>query len=321
MRFVHPEFLWLLLLIVPMLLLIRKERSALARHFDPELLRRMRYTKGAIPKRVRDALVVAAFACGVVALARPVIDHGQIKVKSSDIDVIVAFDISRSMFADDIYPNRFEFAKRKFDLFLNHVQRARVGVIGFSSRAFLVSPLTEDFESLRFLVKNMKLEYVSLKGTDIMSALEVTQNLLEKSEKKALVLFTDGGDKNDYEAEIEYAKKHGIVLFVYAIGTKKGGVIKTDYGVLKKRNGDIVIVRRNDAIEALATRTGGAFMRYSLKKGDMEELAKRILSKFESTRQRERTIKDTRELFYYPLGLAVLLFMMSFSSLPRKERL
>jgi len=319
MRFENPEFLWLLLLIVPMLLLIKKERSLLAAHFDPKVLEKMRYTKGTLPKKVRKLLLVGAFALGIVALARPVIDHGEIKVTSSDIDVIAAFDISQSMFADDIYPSRFEFAKRKFDTFLNDIKEARVGVIGFSSRAFLVSPLTKDFESLRFLVKNMKLDYVSLRGTDIMSALEVTQNLLKKSKKKALLLFTDGGDKRDYSKEIAYAKKHGIVLFVYAIGTDKGGVIKTKQGVLKDKKGDIVIVRRNDAIKALAIETGGAFMRYSLEQNDIVALAENIRAKFKSNRKREHTIKDTQEMFVYPLALAVLLFLISLSSLPRKE--
>ncbi len=321
MRFADPGFLWLWVLIVPMALLVRRERDRLHRYFAPAVLKRIRYSRGVLPKKVRDALLIGAFALGVVALARPVVDRGEIKVHSSDIDVIAAFDISQSMFADDIYPSRFALAKRKFDAFLGDLPQARVGVIGFSSRAFLVSPLTKDFASLRFLVHNMKLEYVSLKGTDIMSALEVTQRLLKKSRKKALLLFTDGGDKHDYAKEIAYAKRHGISVFVYAIGTDKGGVIKTPHGVLKDKKGDIVVVRRNDAIKALALRTGGAYMRYSLERNDIKALAQNIRAKFKEGQKHERTIRDTKELFVYPLGLAMLLFWLSFSSLPRRERL
>jgi Ca-activated chloride channel family protein len=320
MQFEHSQFLWGLLLLVPLLLLLKRHQDSLSTHFDKAILKKMYYHKGTTPLWVRHALFIAALAFAIIALARPIIDHGEVKVKSSDIDIIVGFDISHSMFADDIYPDRFSFAKRKFDTFLKDMKQARIGVIGFSSRAFLVSPLTRDFNSLKFLVKNMKFDYMSLKGTDIMSALEVTNNLLEKSQKKALLLFTDGGDKRDYTKEIAYAKEHHITLFIYAIGTDKGGVIKTQQGVLKDKNGDIVVVKRNDAIKALALESGGSYLRGSLAKNDIKALADSITKQFKNSEKKEHTIRDTKELFVYPLGLAMLLFLLSFSSLPQRRK-
>ncbi len=320
MQFENAQFLWLLLLIVPLLLLLKRHHDSLGKYFDKALLKKMTYTKGVLPKWVRHTLFMLSLVFAIVALARPLIDNGEIKVHSSDIDLIVGFDISHSMFADDIYPDRFSFAKGKFDDFLGDMKQARIGVIGFSSRAFLVSPLTKDFSSLQFLVKNMKFDYMSLKGTDIQSALEVTDHLLDKSKRKALLLFTDGGDKKDYSEEIAYAKAHHITLFIYAIGTDKGGVIKTDHGVLKDKKGDIVVVKRNDAIKALALQTGGAFMVGRLQKNDIKTLAENIQTKFKNSEKKEHTIRDTKELFAYPLGLAILLFILSFSSLPQRRK-
>jgi len=320
MEFVNGEYLWGLLLVVVLFFMIKKTPNSIERYFDKELFKKMYQHKGTIPKWVRDLLFISALAFGIIAFARPIVNQGEIKVKSSDIDLIVGFDISRSMFADDIYPNRFSFAKLKFDNLLDDLEDARVGVIGFSSKSFLISPLTKDFSTLKFLVKNMKLDYISLKGTSIMSALEVTDNLLEKSKKKALLIFSDGGDKKDYKKEIAYAKERGITLFVYAIGTKKGGVIKTENGVLKDKKGDIVVVKRNDAIKELALESGGAYMESSLQKNDILALVKSIKKRFKDNKKKEHTIKDKKELFGYPLALSMLLFTLFFSSFPQRRR-
>ncbi len=317
MQFENSEFLYLLLLVVPLLFLIRKDTNLLDRYFDKDVLKKMRYTKGVLPKSVRNIMFILSLVFAIIALSRPIFDLGEIKVKTSDINIVVGFDISNSMFSDDVYPNRFEFAKMKFDQFLGDLKSSKVAVIGFSSRAFLVSPLTKDFNTLKFLVKNMKFDYISLKGTSIKSALEVTDNLLDKSQKKALLIFTDGGDKKSYQEEIEYAKDKGITVFVYAIGTDKGGVIKTENGVLKDKNGDIVVVKRNDAIKSLALQTDGAYLKQSLTKNDIKQLADNIRAKFKSNEKKEQTIKDTKELFIYPLMVSILLFLISFSSLPR----
>jgi len=319
MEFEQSQLLWLLLLLIPLGMMIQKGRSSLEQHFNPTLLKQMRQRQQTLSKRTRAILLLGAIALGIVALARPIINNGEIKVQSSDIDVMVGFDISNSMFAEDIYPNRFDFAKRKFDDFLEVMPQARVGVIGFSSRAFLVSPLTKDRASLKFLVNNMQFDNMSLKGTDMLSALEVTDHLIKENKKKALLLFTDGGDKSDYSQEINYAKEHGISVFVYAIGTTKGGVIKTPQGVLKDAKGDIVVVKLNEKIKELALKSNGAYLKYSMQKNDIKALAENIKAKFKSTEKKEQTIKDTQELFIYPLMLAILLFMISFSSLPRRR--
>ena len=321
MLFEHIEYLWLLVLLLPLGFFLKEGRDGLESYFDPKILKQMRDTQGrTLSKRTRNILVIVALALAIVALAQPIIEKGEVKVHSETIDVMVGFDISHSMFAEDIYPNRFDFAKHKFVSLINEMQEAKIGVIGFSSQAFLISPLTKDIGSLKFLVKNMKFETMTLKGTDVLGALDVTNNLMKESKKKALLLFTDGGDKSDYSREIAYAKEHGIVLFIYGIGTDKGGVIKTPEGVLKDRKGDIVVVKRNDAIKALALESGGAYLQYSMSKNDMRILSENIKSKFKRTQKSEEVIRDTKELFIYPLWLSLLLFVVSFSSLPKRRR-
>jgi len=319
MVFEQSQYLWLLLLLLPLGFLIQQDRSNLEQYFDKQVLQQLRAQQKSLSKRTRAILLWLSIALVIVAFARPVIHNGEIKVQSSDIDLMVGFDISHSMFAEDVYPNRFEFAKQKFYTLLQTLPQARIGVIGFSSQAFLISPLTKDRGSLKFLVENMKFDNMSLKGTSIMAALESTQRLVTENEKKALLLFTDGGDKEDYSQEIAYAKEHHIVVFVYAVGTTKGGVIKTPQGVLKDKAGNIVVVKLNPAIKQLALESGGAYLQQSIKKEDINALAQNILSKFKRTQRQEQTIRDTQQLFVYPLLLAMVLLLISISSLPRRK--
>lgn len=318
MEFLYPYVLISIPLLIPLWHLTRKRGADLRERFAPELYRKMVVRGGGMSRRTRRALLIAAMALGIVALARPVIEKGEIKVKESTVDLVVAFDISRSMFADDVFPNRFELAKRKFYDLLDHMKHARIGVIGFSSRAFLVAPLTRDYASLKYLVKHMGFDYVTLRGTDMMAPLEVTENLLAKKKRKALLIFTDGGDKKDFSKEVAYAKKNGITVFVYAIGTKKGGIMKFGGNVVRDDKGEVVVTRLNPAVEKLATETGGVYMPYSLSSSDMKRLAETILARLEPTETKERLIKERDELFVYPLAAAVLLFLVAGVSLPRR---
>ena len=319
MSFHNPELLMLLVLVPLMVWMVRKVALPLEKVFKPRVLEKIRVPSAGLSTKVRNSLLIVAFVFGVLALARPQIDHGEIKVKSSFVNVVVGFDISQSMFADDVFPNRFEFAKRKFENFLGYLKNTKVALIGFSSRAFLIAPLTQDFHSLKFLTKNLGLEYLNLRGTSVMSALEAANNLFENQKKKVLVLFTDGGDDKDFSKEIAYAKEHHITVFVYAVGTEKGGVIKTKNGVLKDDQGNIVVVKRNDAIKQLAMETGGAYMVYSLQNDDVKTLANIIQSKFKAKLEEETTIKNREELFYYPLAVAVLFLFAAFFSLPKRR--
>jgi len=313
------EFLWLLVLLLPLLFLIKNRNSGFGSIFSQSVLKKIEIKKRRIPKKIRDIILITAMALAIVSLARPQINNGEIKVKSSFINIVAAIDMSKSMFADDIYPNRFEFAKNKFYNSLEYLKNAKVALIGFSTQTFLISPLTEDFHSLKFLAKNLNLDYLSLKGTDILATLKAANNLFGKEKKKILLLFTDGGDKSSFDEEIEYAKEHNIVIYIYNIATLKGGVIKTKDGVLKDKNGDIVVVKRNDAIKELALKSGGAYLNYSLKKGDIKMLIDDIQNRFKAKDEEISTIKDAKELFYYPLGAAILLYFISLFSLPRKE--
>ncbi len=321
MHFKYLEVLWLIVLLIPLFFVVKGAKNSLETLFTKETQRVVFEKQRGLffSKKIRSYLLLLSMIFVIVALARPYEDRGEIKVKSSFVNVIAAIDISKSMFCDDLYPNRFEFAKRKFFDALDYLKDTQVALLGFGDRTFLISPLTKDINSLRFLAKNLRPELLSLKGTNIMELLRSANKLFGDEKNKSLLIFTDGGDKKRFDEEIAYAKEHHIRVYVYLTATDKGGVIKDENGVIKDKEGNIVIVRANHAIKELALKTGGAYMRYSLSRGDIKGLIEQIKKDFGTKKSEETTIKDTKELFYYPLGAAIVLYFMSLFSLPRRR--
>jgi Ca-activated chloride channel family protein len=315
--FNNPELLWLLILLLPLLYFLKSKKSDLESVFSKNVLKKVKLKSNTLSKKMRNILLFISMIFMIMALARPQIDNGEIKVKSSFINVVTAIDMSKSMFANDVYPNRFDFAKKKFFDSLDYFKNTKIALIGFSSQTFLISPLTQDFHSLKFLGQNLNLDYLNLKGTDVMATLESANNLFGEEEKKILLMFTDGSDQKEFSKEIAYCKEHNIVVYIYNIGTDKGGIIKTKNGVLKDKNSNIVVVKRTDNIKKLALQSGGAYMKYSLANDDIKLLADTIQNSYKAKNEENSTIKDKKEMFYYPLILALLLFFMALFSMPK----
>jgi Ca-activated chloride channel family protein len=315
-EFKNIEFLWILLLIIPFILLIKTKKHTLGKIFKDDIFEKIQFKNTIMDKKTRSILLIISFVLMVIAFARPIINNGKIEVKSSFINMVVALDMSKSMFANDMYPNRFNFAKKKFTNMLSSLKNTKVSLIGFSSDTFLISPLTQDFNSLKFLTSNLNIENVSLKGTDIINTLKTANELMNDQNKKILFLFTDGSDKKDFTQELEYAKKNNITIYIYGVGTNKGGVIDTPNGALKDQNGNIVVVKLNENIKDLALKSGGAYMAGTLKTDDIKMLVDTIQSQFKAKDEDISTIADTKELFVIPLSVALLLIFISLFSLP-----
>lgn len=319
-EFKNIEFLWMLVLIIPAILFIKTKKQTVENIFQNKIFEKIQFKNSMMNKKTRSILIIISFIFMVVSFARPVINNGEIKVKSSFINMVVAIDMSKSMFANDTYPNRFDFAKKKFISMLDYLKNTKVSLIGFSSDTFLISPLTKDFNSLKFLTNNLNIANVSLKGTDILNTLKTANDLMEHQDKKILFLLTDGSDQKDFKKELEYAKKNHITVYIYGVGTTKGGVIDTPNGAIKDKDGNMVVVKLNENIKNLALKSGGAYMKQTLKKGDIKMLANTIQSHFKAKDDGISTIEDKQELFFVPLGIALFLLFIGLFSIPTRSK-
>jgi len=304
-----------IVLILLILIFISGKIQDYEKYFSTDMLKRIIIGKN--QKKLNFTLLIVSFFFLILALARPILQDKPIKISQSSLSIVVAFDISKSMQCEDVYPNRLDFAKKKFNKFLNNLKDEKVGAIGFSSRSFLIAPITNDYLSLEYLVKNIDTQYINVKGSSVIEALKSTQKLLNDSNKKALILFTDGTDSSKFDDEINYANENNIKVFVYTIATKKGGVIKIQNGVQKDDKGNIVVTRLNESIKALALQTNGAYLEYSTSSNDIKVFIDAIKDKFKVKQKKDVTIKNNEELFFIPLGLAIAFFFISISGFRR----
>ncbi len=320
MIFLKPEYLYLMLIpLLVLIVLIITNKSQTDRFYSKEVLKRLRISDGSIGQKGRNIFLFTALILMIIALARPVLPKGEVNIKSSTVDILLAIDVSKSMLSDDLYPNRLEFAKKRAIEFMRSFNQARFGVVAFSSVGFLVSPLSDDIPTVEYLVKNLNTDSLNQKGTDLMTPLELAKKFLKNEKEKVLVIFSDGGDSKDFSKEINFAKKNNIKVYVYAVGTKRGSTIKENGNVLTDKKGNIVITRLNENIKELALQSDGAYIVGDYSGKSIKLLENAIKQKIYETNKREKKIKTYKELFYYPLWTAVLFLLFGFSSMPRRK--
>jgi Ca-activated chloride channel family protein len=320
MSFLHPEFLYYMMIplfILFALLLTQKE--AQTHFFSQEVMNKLRVSANTLTLKARNALFMLIGFLMIIALAQPVINDGTVEVKAKSADIMIALDISDSMLAEDVYPNRIKLAKQKAIELLKMQPDERIGVIGFAKNSYLVSPLSFDHGAVSFLLSQLNTDSITEKGTDFLTMLDVVDQSLDKKSKRYLLILSDGGDKSDFSAEIESAKEKNITVFILGIGTLKGAPIKLEDGSFITQNSKIIVSKLNENISDLATKSGGVYIQNSKSDDDIKAMLKEILRVGVQKELKSEEVKRYIPLFYYPLGLALLLLLIATSSIGKKE--
>lgn len=288
MNFLHPEYFWLLLFIVAAF--IKNDLSAL---------------------RVTSFGYIISFVLIVFALARPVVEQEPIKTQELLNDVVLAVDLSYSMQAEDIKPTRLAFAKKALAEIVKSEQSSRFGVLGFTTNAIILSPLTTDSELLLHLFGSLDEKLIMTKGSSIMPALQLARKM-SNSKRVTLVLFTDGGDEASYTQEAKFAKENNLVVNVVMCASKMGATLKLQNGeLLKDELGGLVVSSENSAVKLLSDATGGLYVKSE------ESLQSALKEQRDETHRVEVTLVQNLELFYYFVALALIVFLISVTTLKR----
>ncbi|WP_457750396.1 VWA domain-containing protein [Sulfurimonas sp.] len=321
MSFLHPEFLYYMLPLIFILFgLLLTQKESHATFFSNEVMQKLRVSSNTLTLKARNALFFLIAVLMTIALAGPVIKDGKIEITAKSADIMIALDISDSMLAEDVYPNRLKLAKQKALELLRLAPNERIGVIAFAKNSYLVSPLSFDHEAVAFLLKKLNTGSITEQGTDFMSMLHVVDKSIKKDAKKYLLILSDGGDKKDFSQEIAFAKKNGIAVFVLGIGTPQGAPIKLDNGEFIKQNGKIIVSKLNEKIADLATKTGGVYIQGVNSNADVKAMLKEIERHSKKKELKSEEIEKYIPLFYYPLGLALLLLLIATSSMSKRVK-
>ena len=263
-----------------------------------------------IRQRQGIAPVALTLLLSLIALYGPSLSGRPITVRRSGGDLLVALDVSRSMEARDLYPDRFRFALHKFERLLDSMQRMRVGLLLFADRVWLVAPPTGDYAALRKLAEGVDLQRLERGRSDWPALIEAASRLGEEGKARALLIFSDGEGVGDPRRLARQAREKRLRLYGYGTATRTGATIPDGTKLLRNERGDVVVTRLDPAFAEAVRLSGGRFQPARNDDGDLRRLARAIEKEYATETGEEETLRQRTELFGVPLGLALLIFVV-----------
>lgn len=323
-RFEHSEYLYALLLLPLVALLFgwawRQRRQAIARFGDSALVARL---ASDMPGRRRLlfqlSLLLLAMAALIVGWANPQWGATRKEVKREGIDLFVALDISQSMLAADITPNRLERAKRFAQALVGEMAGSNVGVILFTCDAFIAAPLTTDYAFAQLALLNALPDQAGVQGTAIGAAIALAERSFREDSPnhRALVILSDGEDHDGSAAEMAgKARENGTLVFTVGVGRPEGEFVPAPEdeqqlsAYLRGPDGAPVRSVPDEAsLREIAESGGGVYLNLG---NNAKQLVGSLRSRIDSIEKREfeeRAFTDFASYFQYFMA-AALLFMV-----------
>lgn len=292
--------LWALFLIIPILWLFRDL-------FNKELKKSLSKENSLLLNR-QSKLLLSVLVLAIIALSRPVLLNTKESEKFAYQDYILALDASFSMQADDLSPTRFQAAKEIIKELLKENTHDRFTLFAFTTNPLLISPPTSDKALIEMALESLNPEYILSKGTSLSNLLKRVEEL--PMEHKELIIFSDGGEESNLNELLKLSKN--ITINIVATASSKGSTLKKDAKKVYDSDGKLVISRINPLLKMLAEGSGGEYFEFDEDiKNTVAELLN-ILSKSKNgSSEKEITVVSFTELYYYPLLLALILFVIS----------
>ncbi len=326
--FQHTEY-FIVLAAIPLLLILfffvlnRKQRT-IKKIGDENLVKEMTKNYSAIKFALKFVLILGAITLGIFALANLRSPKGVEKVNRNGIDIMIAIDVSKSMLAQDIKPNRLERAKQALSKLIDKLANDRVGIVVFAGRAYLQMPLTGDHAAAKMYLSAASTEIVPTQGTVISEALKMCYASFNSKEKKykAVVLISDGEDHDEDALKIAAQMADaGIVINTVGIGSSQGSTIIDELTNQVKRDvsGNIVITRLNeDELKKIAEKGNGIYQLFT----NTDALVSKLDVQLGSLDQKavtEDSLIHYENYYPYFLALALCLLIIEFFISERKR--
>lgn len=323
MKWGHLTYL-LLLIFIPLCLFLfiflnRLRKKWLAdfadENFWPKLMPLSRWGR----RLAKQMLWLLALLSFIVAMAEPKWGYHFEDVVRKGVDIFLLVDISNSMMAEDIKPNRLERAKRKIYDLLKISQGDRIGLIVFAGRAVVLTPLTLDYQAIHQFLESLSPDLIPIQGTDLTGAISLAlKSFKDPKSQKAILTFTDGEDDSaDLPKLIATLKEQKIPLYILGFGTTEGAPIplpKGEGGFKRDDAGNLVISKLEEkSLMRLASETGGEYVRSVTSDEDLNELYAKGLKGAMSGSEIKASKKRVYESrFQWPLGAGLLFLFFSY---------
>lgn len=319
-----------LLLIIPILVLIfllyqlwktKKQK----RFAEADLLSKLSPEKSVLKSVLKFVVLLLGISFLILALANPRIGTKIETVKREGIDIVFAIDVSKSMLAEDVAPNRLEKSKQVVSQIINTLGADRVGIVAYAGSAFPVLPITTDYSAAKMFLQQMNTDMLSSQGTAISEAILLSSTYFDDiNTNKLLVLLSDGEDHEQNIAEaLLKAKENNLKVLTIGVGTEKGERIPikingVTHGFLRDMNNDVVITKLDSQIlREIARESGGSYV-LGNNSNQVVEHFKAVVDTIEKTQFESQEVAEYDSKFQWFLGAALFLLIVDILFLDRK---
>jgi Ca-activated chloride channel family protein len=255
----------------------------------------------------------------IIGLANPQIGSKMEEVKREGVDLMIAIDLSNSMLAEDLQPNRLMRAKQSISRLIDRLDGDRIGLVVFAGDAYVQLPITTDYSAAKLFLSTINTNIVPTQGTAIGKAIELSINSFDVSndQNKAIIIITDGENhEDDAIQKAKEAEDMGIFVHTIGMGSAEGGPIpiKNRYGTItsyqKDKSGNTVITKLNEEmLKEIAANGGGSYIRANSTQSGLDALFKEI-NKMEKKEIGSKVFTDYKDRFQWFLGIALLLLII-----------
>ena len=321
-RFEHTQFLWFLA-VVPLIIIIAIahrvwRKNALSNIGDQFLIQQLIPNYAPKMKSVKVLILTLAFIFLILGLANLQFGSKLEEVKSKGVDIMIALDISNSMLAEDISPNRLDYAKREIDQLVGKLHNDRLGVVVFAGDAMVQLPITTDYSAVKLFLKNINTNIIAKQGTAIGTALELASESFdfESPTNKAIIIITDGVNHEDDAVETakEISGKQ-VVIHTIGMGSKNGGPIPVykrgkQIGYRTDKEGNTVLSKLDESmLKELAQEGNGIYVRATSSNSGLRYVMQEI-DAMEKTEFDSMVIRNYKSRFQLFLFIALFLFII-----------
>ena len=321
-RFEHPYYLYLLLIIPALIVgqiiyeIWRKKR--LSAQINPALHEQIIPKWSSVKIWVKLTIYSIAFASLVIGIANPQSGSKMEEVKRQGVDIMIALDISNSMLAEDLYPNRLGRAKRSIQELFTYLKADRIGIVVFAGESFVQLPITTDYSAAKLFLNSIETDLITTQGTDIGNAIDLCLKSFdpESPTSKTIILISDGENHEESSnSALQLAAEQGVVVHSIGMGSVDGAPIPiysrgNRIGFRTNQEGNTVVSKLDeDMLNSLAQSTGGMFVRASNAQSGMAYIFDEV-EKMEKVDFGTKVYTDYEDRFQFFLLPALILLII-----------
>lgn len=315
--FGNSQFLWLLLLVPAILIgyavMQGMRRRRIAGIGNPELVNALMPSRSSVKGWVRTVLFALAFFMFVIGISRPQIGAKLSNREAKGAEIMICLDVSNSMLARDYSPCRLDRAKLAISRIVDRLEGDRIGLIIFAGSSFVQLPITTDYVSAKMFLSNIDPSSVPIQGTAIGDAiLTASRSFSTQSEKsRAIIVITDGENhEDDPVAAAKQAAEAGIKVYTVGVGSEQGQPIPVDGGLLKDKEGNIVVTKLDeDTLKEVARAGNGAYVHAGNEEFGLNPIIEEIRL-MEDEKFNSVVFEEYDELFMYFFAAALAMLVI-----------